>query len=366
MKYESMKELSLDKSNWKPVKFGDVVFEPKESVKDILADGIEHVVGLEHIDSEDIHLRRSGSVDNGTTFTKKFSPGDVLFGRRRAYLKKAAQANLEGICSGDIIVMRAKDTSVTDLLPYIVCNDGFFDYAIQHSAGGLSPRVKFKDLANYEFLLPPPEYRPELSKLLSSLEKSVESNARLREKCSQLKNSYMKKFSSGGEGWLPLKIKDLMHFEYGKALKESDRNGGSYPVVSSSGVQGFHDAYLVPGPGIVVGRKGNVGEVTWVDGDFWPIDTSYYVVINERYSHLPKKLFFYLLKSVNFKKFSIATAVPGLNRDDAHYSDVYFPEEDLIEDILEEINLIESTGLDVEKKFVASKKMMKSLVNQVF
>lgn len=177
MDMEAIKNFSIDKTGWKKVKFGDVVFEPKESVKDPVAAGIEHVVGLEHIDPEDIHLRRSASIEDGsTTFTKKFSKGDVLFGRRRAYLKKAAQADFEGVCSGDITVMRAKEGLLPELLPFIVNNDKFFDFAVEHSAGGLSPRVKFKDLSNFEFFLPIKERQTELVKLLWALdEMSVKS-----------------------------------------------------------------------------------------------------------------------------------------------------------------------------------------------
>ncbi len=174
MDYLNGKKLSIDKSNWAPAKFGDVVAEPKESVKDIEGEGIEHVVGLEHIDSENIHLRGSAGIEESTTFTKKFSKGDVLFGRRRAYLKKAALANFSGICSGDITVMRVKDSLIPDLLPFIVQNDKFFDYAVKHSAGGLSPRVKFKDLANYEFLLPPEDQQAQLAKLLWAMDEVIE------------------------------------------------------------------------------------------------------------------------------------------------------------------------------------------------
>ncbi|NMP15871.1 restriction endonuclease subunit S [Thalassotalea sp. Y01] len=172
---EAIKNFSIDKSDWKKVKFGDVVFEPKESVKDPVSEGIEHVVGLEHIDSEDMHLRRSASIEESTTFTKKFSKGDVLFGRRRAYLKKAAKAEFEGICSGDITVMRARDELlVPELLPFIVNNDNFFDFAVKHSAGGLSPRVKFKDLCSYEFKLPSKKSQIDLVALLSSKNDSIE------------------------------------------------------------------------------------------------------------------------------------------------------------------------------------------------
>ena len=175
---DALKNFSIDKSDWTPVKFGDVVYEPRVSVKDPGAAGIEHVVGLEHIDSEDIHLRRSASIEDGTTFTKKFDVGDVLFGRRRAYLKKAAKADFSGICSGDIIVMRAKENLLPDLLPFIVNNDNFFDFAIKHSAGGLSPRVKFKDLAEYEFLLPPIKIQSSIVNLLQSCDQTTQTTRR--------------------------------------------------------------------------------------------------------------------------------------------------------------------------------------------
>jgi len=169
-----LSQLAMGKPDWRPVKFGEVAFEPKESVKDALKEGIEHVVGLEHIETEDIHLRRSNSIEESTTFSKKFSPGDVLFGRRRAYLKKAAQADFAGICSGDIIVMRANDGQLLpELLPFIVNNEKFFDWAITHSAGGLSPRCKFKDLANYEFLLPPKAQQAEIAELLWAMDEVI-------------------------------------------------------------------------------------------------------------------------------------------------------------------------------------------------
>jgi type I restriction enzyme, S subunit len=166
--------LKIDKSDWKLVKFGDVVAEPKETCKDIVAEGIEHVVGLEHIDTGDLHLRNYATTAESTTFSKKFQSGDVLFGRRRAYLKKAAQAGFDGICSGDITVFRAKKDLLPELLPFIVNNDKFFDFAVKHSAGGLSPRVKFKDLANYQFLLPPKAEQARLAELLWAMDEVIE------------------------------------------------------------------------------------------------------------------------------------------------------------------------------------------------
>lgn len=182
-------KLSINKTNWTPVKFGDVVFEPKESSKDPHADGIEHVVGLEHIEPENIHLKNSATLEESTTFTKRFAIGDVLFGRRRAYLKKAAQASFSGICSGDITVFRANEKLMSELLPFIVNNEKFFDYAVKHSAGGLSPRVKFKDLANYEFLLPPKPQQAQLAKLLWAMDKVIEKASELLNSLEQMLES---------------------------------------------------------------------------------------------------------------------------------------------------------------------------------
>jgi len=238
---EMIKNLSIDKSDWDTVKFGDVVIEPKESVKDPVAECVEHVVGLEHIDSEDIHLRRSASNEDSTTFTKKFSKGDVLFGRRRAYLKKAAKADFEGICSGDITVMRAKVKLIPELLPFIVNNDKFFDYAITHSAGGLSPRVKFKDLSNFQFTLPPKEIQIEVAKLFLAMDVVMQRDAAtyasfLNLEKSKTKDIFISDQSKGrktaigyvNNDWDCLTLQELI--DNGAVLSHLDGNhGSSYP-----------------------------------------------------------------------------------------------------------------------------------------
>ena len=112
------------------------------------------VVGLEHLIPKQIKLE-NWDVDVDNTFTKMFRKGNVLFGRRRAYLKKAAYATVDGICSGDITVIEVIPGKIyPELLPFIIQNDDLFDYAVGKSAGSLSPRVKWEHLKNYEFTLP--------------------------------------------------------------------------------------------------------------------------------------------------------------------------------------------------------------------
>jgi type I restriction enzyme S subunit len=185
-------ELKIDKSKWKPVRLGDVVEESRATVKDINKERIERIVGLEHIDSESIHLRKWDTIDKGTTFTKYFKKGQVLFGRRRAYLKKAALATFDGVCSGDITVLQAKKELLPELLPFLINSDKFFDYAVKNSAGSLSPRAKFKDLASYEFLLPPKDQQARLAELLWAADDSLERLSKLILSLNQQLSSYIK------------------------------------------------------------------------------------------------------------------------------------------------------------------------------
>ncbi len=163
--------LETEHFSWQTVKFGDVVKEVKESCSNPETRGIDKVVGLEHLVPHDIHIRDWKSTSDSTTFTKLFRKGQVLFARRRAYQRKAALAEFDGICSGDIIVMEAVASKLNPrLLPYLVHSDRFFEWAVSTSAGSLSPRTKFKYLAELEFKLPTLDEQEKICEILESFE----------------------------------------------------------------------------------------------------------------------------------------------------------------------------------------------------
>jgi type I restriction enzyme S subunit len=156
------------KPGWRQVKFGDVVRLAKARSQDPLASGIERYVGLEHLEPGDLRIQNWGNVADGVTFTNVFQPGQVLFGKRRAYQRKVAVADFSGVCSGDIYVLEAKDAQILlpDLLPFICQSDAFFDHAVGTSAGSLSPRTNWTSLADFEFGLPPMDEQKSLVELL--------------------------------------------------------------------------------------------------------------------------------------------------------------------------------------------------------
>lgn len=162
------------RDSWRRVRFGDVVRELKIATKDPESDGLTRVVGLEHLDSESLPLRRWNELSDlgdGTSFTRVFRAGQVLFGKRRAYQRKVAVADFDGICSSDILVFEpSTDELLREFLPYLVQSDGFFDHALGTSAGSLSPRTKFQELAKYEFALPPVDEQRRATEVLVAID----------------------------------------------------------------------------------------------------------------------------------------------------------------------------------------------------
>jgi type I restriction enzyme S subunit len=131
------------------------------------------------------------------------------------------------------------------------------------------------------------------------------------------------------DGWKIGTLAEITSLEYGKPLKMETRSGSGYPVLGSNGIVGYHSEFLIHGPGIVIGRKGSAGEITWVDDHFYPIDTTYFVKdklgINELVFH------YYTLQNANLKQFESSSAVPGLNRETAYSRKTVIPNKIQIE-----------------------------------
>ncbi|MCQ2005256.1 restriction endonuclease subunit S [Rhizobium sp. NRK18] len=124
------------------------------------------------------------------------------------------------------------------------------------------------------------------------------------------------------EGWRRSELGDLVKLEYGKALAGAERREGAVPVFGSSGIVGYHDKAVAAGPSIVISRKGSLGGVFYVEGGFWPIDTTYFVVQRENSDW---QWLTYLLKFASLERLNEATGVPGLNRDKAAKEQVFVP-----------------------------------------
>ena len=248
------------------------------------------------------------------------------------------------------------------LLRYLKPN--FVAIARNKQTTGLGHVTK-RDLENIEAALPDLSEQRAIAHILGTLDDKIELNRRMNETLEEMARALFKSWfvdfdpvrakMEGRDTGLPLDVADLfpdrlveselgeipegwevktlgelIELAYGKALKAGDRKGGSIPVYGSNGQVGWHDEKLVAGPGIVVGRKGNPGIVTWAHSDFFPIDTTFYVVPRNTNEELP--FLFFALTAQDLPSVAADSAVPGLNRNLAYMNRQLVPDKLVIEE----------------------------------
>lgn len=295
------------------VRLGDVAVEHKETCKNN-KNGYP-IVGLEHLIPEEITL---SNWDEGSdnTFSKVFRKGNVLFGRRRAYLKKAAVAPFDGICSGDITVIEAlPDKILPELLPFIIQNDALFDYAVGKSAGSLSPRVKWEHLQNYEFELPELSKQKELADILWAMDETKKSYQKLIFATDELvKSQFIEMFGSA--------IKRVHDCEYvalstlcrsdssNISLKNVEGITGKYPLFGASGLLQNIDTYKMREEYVGIIKDGaGVGRVYCLPPFSSILNTMQYILplsgVNVRYLE-------YLLRYMDLGSDNTGSTIPHI------------------------------------------------------
>lgn len=210
-------------------KLGDVARECRQNWTGDQA-GVP-IVGLEHLVPGEYELKAWDS-DIEHTFSKKFEKGQVLLGRRRVYLRKAVVAPCDGICSGDITVIESTGGILPELLPFVIQNDRFFDYAMQGSAGSLSPRVKWEYLKNYKFFLPPHAEQRLLADKLWAAYRLKESYKKLLAATSEMVKSQFIEMFDHAEKTKPLS--DFIEVSFPGEWGQEDKDGNGVKVIRTT------------------------------------------------------------------------------------------------------------------------------------
>lgn len=167
---------TIDKSTWKIHTFDQIAVNVNDRIDVPAESGLERYVGLEHLTPGELRISRWADPTEAKAQKLHFLPGDVIFGRRRAYQRKVAQADFEGLCSAHALVLRAKpDVCIEEFLPHFIASDSFMERAIGISVGSTSPTVNWKDLRHQEFLLPTIEEQHRIADLLWQFEQTLES-----------------------------------------------------------------------------------------------------------------------------------------------------------------------------------------------
>lgn len=208
----------------------------------------------------------------------------------------------------------------------------------QAASGSAAPIINKRQFERFRVRLPPLPEQDRAAAILSALDDKVTANERTSGVALDLAEALFEQSLSeqglperapAGHGLAAApartcRLADIADLRYGKPLPATRRRPGKVPVYGSAGVTGRHDEALVPGPGIIVGRKGTAGAVHWSRHGFFPIDTVFYVVPKPGL-HVPPELLFLAIRRAGLSAMRSDSAVPGLSRASALTARVQLP-----------------------------------------
>lgn len=211
------------KPNWKIWRFDQMATNVNVRIDNPAESGMEYYVGLEHLDSDSLKIRRWGSPDDVAATKLMFKEGDIIFGRRRAYQRKLGVAEFDGICSAHAMVLRAKpEVVLPEFLPFFMQSDVFMNRAVEISVGSLSPTINWKTMAEQQFMLPPMEEQNRLVSALFSFDNLSNEMSIAHDKLRVSERAAIQFVLGQEHSWRIVKMKNIVkNIEAGKSPKAS-------------------------------------------------------------------------------------------------------------------------------------------------
>jgi type I restriction enzyme S subunit len=384
----------LDKSKWESFRFDEIANRVSEGV-DPNTTTLEKYVGLEHIDAENIHIKRSGSPDDVSGGKLKCYPGDVIFGKRRAYQRKAAIVDFEGICSAHAFVFRAnQDVIESRLFPFFLHSDQFMHRAIDISVGGLSPTINWGDIRHQIFLIPPKSEQVHLAELLWAMDNLIMKKREVLDKLILSKKSLVNNFFNSGFEKFELKkiVECLDEFQNGYAFSSKGYLENGIPIITMANINLtgrfeqkeynywdynstleryiVHEGDLIIAMTDVTPSKNLIGKMAIVDmaGPFFLNQRVGLLKINKRMI-LSKYVQLFSI-SDKFRWYSISHSTLGvqsnLGTEDIKKAKIPLPTIREQQNFINECSLIEKSIYSMENFLISLQSLQKSIINQIF
>jgi type I restriction enzyme S subunit len=356
----------LDKSNWESFRFDEIALKISETV-DPNSTELETYIGLEHIDANDIHIRRKGTPDDVSGGKLKCYPGDIIFGKRRAYQRKAAIVDFEGICSAHAFVFRANPEVIDpNLFPFFLHSDQFMHRMVDISVGGLSPTINWGDLKHQEFLLPPKDQQAQLAELLWAMDEVIERERELLDCKVTISKSFIHSFLKGQKNEQLIKLGDICTPKQWKTIPIKELTNEGYVVYGGNGIIGKYKDYTHEDSVIAIACRGEYcGNVhytipkSYVTGNSMCID-------NLNTSLFRKKYLFYVLYYSNLDSIISGSAQPQIIKSDVERFKVAGVSIDKQEHVINIMDKFWHLEKEITTKISDSKALHKSLINQIF
>ena len=305
----------FDRTDWKRVRFGDVVENCAETCDPAEA-GLERFVAMEHLEPGSLHVRSWGNVADGTTFTRRCRPGQVLFGKRRAYQRKVAVAEFEAVVSGDIYVLAPKDTErlLPELLPFLCLSERFFQHAVGTSAGSLSPRTNWSSLASFEFDLPPLDQQRRIAEILWAMDEHLQANLAVVEALNELNQAKKSKWLDADSLSYPRKsLTEICDPTQWQTISQRDLEESGIPVFGANGYIGFYHTANHHSDTIAITCRGSTcGTVNWIPGPSYITGNS--MCLENLIGELDQQYLFEILLHLNMRAVITGSAQPQITK----------------------------------------------------
>jgi type I restriction enzyme, S subunit len=387
------KVLKLDKSSWKLAKLGDLAKDISKRVDNPGESEYDRFVGLGNFVSGDIKIKTWETTKNLASSAKAFQVGDILFARRNAYLRRASLVDFDGCCSGDAFVLRENhDKVIPGFLAFFMNSNALWDFANSNAAGTMSKRVKWRDLANYEFLLPPIDQQSQLAELLWAMDEVIEGYWNTKVALNKYKKrvSYDCFYSNEVEKInlekLTNKIQDGSHFSPKKIYSKND--GSRYRYVTSKNIRvtgiefkedqyvdkDFHDSIyprcdVKKGDLLLTKDGASTGAATLntLEDEFSLLSSVCLIRSNDKTTN--EYLYHYINSDMgNYDLINqmTGTAITRLTLTTLRKIKIPVPVIEKQLAVVTELNTVDTATDDLLKSIEKSKSLQKSLINQVF
>lgn len=392
-------ELNLKKDKWVKVKLLDVFIKKEENDKENARNRFDRFLKVEHMDAESLHIKRWASQENGDElnpyFYKIFRKGQILFPTRNPHLRRTVLASFDGICGEKTLTLEPIEKYlVPEFIPFLFHSESFYAHTTGAIIGSTNPHVRWRDVANYEFLLPPKEKQARLAELLWAMDEVIE---REREVLESLKKSYQVEIEKSvprqySDHW---KLEELIKTRKGVTYKSDDysdevngipllnlksiERGGGF---NTNGVKYYNgdykESHFVKNDDLIIActditRDGNVVG--------YPLHPSTYqnkrmlftmdlVAIEISNKNLLRDYLYYALKSswVHWILFAYSPGTTVLHLDLQGMKKIRIPKLSIgeQEEIVSKLRDFEEAIRNNELKIFDSKALLKSLINQIF
>lgn len=221
-------------------------------------------------------------------------------------------------------VVRGNELADTQFLSYLLSLTDISGYL----TGSTQPKLTRSAMDAIKLEIPEMHVQKAIVEVLGALDHKISVNTQLAETCLALSHAEFERLMTAPSS--PALLRDILRLEYGKSLPAAKRVSGDVDVFGSGGKVGTHNDALLPGPGVIVGRKGTAGSVHWAPKEYFPIDTTFYVVPQDpKFSLI---FTYHLLKSLPLDQMNSDSAVPGLNREEALSTPVMIPSKSKIQE----------------------------------